>query len=68
MRIAQVIHGFPPEYMAGSEVYTHTLVSELAKRHDVSVFTRIENPYEEEYVTEIQKRNGFEVFRINNIS
>lgn len=68
MRIAQVIHGFPPEYMAGSEVYTHTLVSELAKRHDLSVFTRIENPYKEEYETEIQKRNGFDIFRINNIS
>ncbi len=68
MRIAQVIHGFPPEYMAGSEVYTHALVSELAKRHDLSVFTRIENPYKEKYETEIQKRNGFDVFRINNTS
>ena len=44
MKILQVIHGFPPYYMAGSEVYTYNLCQELKKYHEVFVFTRIEDP------------------------
>lgn len=43
MRILKVIHGYPPRYNAGSEVYSQTLCRELAKRHDVHVFTRDED-------------------------
>ena len=38
MRILQVIHGYPPYYMAGSEVYTYNLARELAKSNEVFVF------------------------------
>jgi glycosyltransferase involved in cell wall biosynthesis len=65
MKVLQVIHGFPPYYMAGSEIYTHTLTTELAKRVDVSVFTRIENPYAPPYTFTEESLNGILVRRIN---
>ncbi|MGK3964056.1 glycosyltransferase [Sorangium sp. So ce118] len=49
MRILQVIHGYPPRYNAGSEVYTQTLAQGLAARHDVQIFTREENPFAPDY-------------------
>ena len=52
MRIVQVIHGFPPRNMAGSEVYTYNLSKELSKRHEVIVFYRISDTQQEEYATE----------------
>ena len=43
IRILLVIHGYPPFYMAGSEVYTYNLARELAKSNEVYVFHRIED-------------------------
>lgn len=43
MRILKIIHGYPPRYNAGSEVYSQTLCRELAKRHEVRVLTREED-------------------------
>jgi glycosyltransferase involved in cell wall biosynthesis/MoaA/NifB/PqqE/SkfB family radical SAM enzyme len=41
MRVLKVIHGYPPTYSAGSEVYSQTLCHELSRQgHDVLVFTR----------------------------
>lgn len=45
MRILQVIHGYPMRYNAGSEVYTQTLSHGLARRHEVHVFTRVEDSF-----------------------
>jgi len=43
MRILKVIHGYPPTYSAGSEVYSQTLCHELSRQgHEVRVFTREE--------------------------
>lgn len=58
MHILKIIHGFPPLYNAGSEVYSKSIVKELSKKHKVSVFTREENTYtpdfqiREEFVSE----------------
>lgn len=49
MKIVQVIHGYPPRYNAGSEVYTQGLCQALAARHEVHVFTRQENAFLPEY-------------------
>ncbi len=49
MRILKVIHGYPPRYNAGSEVYTQTLCQGLAKRHEVHVFTREEDSFAPDY-------------------
>ena len=45
MHILKIIHGYPPNYNAGSEVYSQSICNELSKKHKVSVFTREENPY-----------------------
>jgi len=65
MKILHVIHGFPPFYMAGSEVYTYNLTRELAKRDDVFVFTRIENPFEPAYTFYDETIDGVHIRRIN---
>ncbi len=50
MKILKVIHGYPPRYSAGSEVYSKTLCHELvAEGHEVVVFAREENAYKREY-------------------
>ena len=49
----KVIHGYPPLYSAGSEVYSQTLCNELINQgHEVVVFTRQENAYTQEYSVE----------------
>ena len=45
MRVLKIIHGYPPLYNAGSEIYSQTLCAELSARHEVHVFTREENPF-----------------------
>ncbi len=57
MRILKVIHGYPPLYNAGSEVYSQTLCVELSKRHEVHVFTREENPFVNDGVIRHDKDN-----------
>jgi glycosyltransferase involved in cell wall biosynthesis/MoaA/NifB/PqqE/SkfB family radical SAM enzyme len=43
MKVLKVIHGYPPYYSAGSEVYSQNLCHELSKQgHEVMVFTREE--------------------------
>ena len=49
MKILKVIHGYPLRYNAGSEVYSQTLCQALADDHEVHVFTREENPFEEDF-------------------
>lgn len=50
MKILKVIHGYPFRYNAGSEVYSQTLCHELIRQgHEVTVFTRQENAYKQEY-------------------
>ena len=49
MKILKVIHGYPPDYNAGSEVYSQTLCQSLGKSHEVHVFTREENPFLPDY-------------------
>lgn len=49
MKILKVIHGYPPLYNAGSEVYSQLLCHGLAKQHEVHVFTREENPFAEDF-------------------
>lgn len=49
MKILKIIHGYPPAYNAGSEVYSQTICRELAGRHQVRVFSRFENPFIPDY-------------------
>ncbi|MGQ1783849.1 glycosyltransferase [Saccharicrinis sp. GN24d3] len=45
MHILKIIHGYPPNYNAGSEVYSQSIVDELKKTNKITVFTREENEY-----------------------
>ncbi|MDK2947555.1 MAG: hypothetical protein PWQ63_715 [Methanolobus sp.] len=65
MKILMVIHGFPPFYMAGSEVYTYNLCQELKKNNEVYIFSRIENPYEDPYTYFDEEYHGLKVRRVN---
>lgn len=49
MKVLLVIHGYPPRYNAGSEVYTQSLARALADRHEVRVFARYEDPFVAHY-------------------
>lgn len=50
MRVLEVIHGYPPLYNAGSEVYTQTIARGFVKAgHEFSVFTREEDPYRPDF-------------------
>lgn len=65
MKVLQVIHGYPPYYMAGSEIYTYNLSNELAMTINVYVFTRTENPYEPPYTKYDERIKQIKVRRIN---
>ncbi|TXT58949.1 MAG: Glycosyl transferase group 1 [Promethearchaeota archaeon] len=65
LNVLKVIHGYPPYYMAGSEVYTYNLCNELSKFLDISIFTRIEDIYLPPYEVEVSKESGIKVIRVN---
>ena len=66
MKVLKVIHGFPPDYMAGSEVYSYHLVKALLKKVDqINVFTSVDNEFDQEYSTYDEIYNGISVHRIN---
>lgn len=67
MHILKIIHGYPPNYNAGSEVYSQSICNELSKHHKVSVFTREENPYSACYSIREQKVNdNLTLYFVNN--
>ena len=65
MRVLKVIHGYPPRYNAGSEVYSQTLCRELAKRHGVRVFTREEDASRPDGATRVERDGAVTVHVVN---
>ena len=68
LKVLKVIHGYPPYYMAGSEVYTHNLCKELSKTCDVAIFTRIEDEFRSPYEVQESKEEGIHIIRVNKPS
>ena len=67
MHILKIIHGYPPNYNAGSEVYSQSICNELSKRHRVSVFTREENPYSPDFGIRYEKKtDNLNFYFVNN--
>jgi glycosyltransferase involved in cell wall biosynthesis/MoaA/NifB/PqqE/SkfB family radical SAM enzyme len=67
MHILKIIHGYPPDYNAGSEVYSQSICNELAKKHKVSVFTREENPYAPCFeIKHVQENEHLNFYFVNN--
>ena len=65
MRILKIIHGFPPLYNAGSEVYSYSIVEQLSKSHTVLVFTREENVFAPDFQFRREKRQRYDVVLVN---
>ncbi|WP_395045046.1 hypothetical protein [Flavobacterium sp.] len=57
MHILKIIHGYPPNYNTGSEVYSQSICNELSKTNKVSVFTREENPYAKDFTIRKEIKN-----------
>lgn len=66
MNILQVVSGFPPFNTFGTEVYAYNLSKELAKKHKVFVFYRINDLNLREYALNHRRLDGLEIFSINN--
>lgn len=68
MRVLLVAHGFPPTAMGGTEIYTHDLARALrsAFGDEVFVLAREADPSRPEYELRHERRDGVEVFLVNN--
>jgi len=66
MKILKVIHSFPPFTLAGTEVYSYNLSLELLKRHEVSVFFRVNHPGQEEYSLTKSTYHGLKIYTLNH--
>ncbi|WP_051633251.1 glycosyltransferase [Thermonema rossianum] len=66
MHILKIIHGYPPYYNAGSEVYSQSICNELSKKHKVTVVTREENPYLPDFHVRYEKSHeNLQFFYVN---
>ncbi|SFD28404.1 glycosyltransferase [Algibacter pectinivorans] len=67
MHILKIIHGYPPNYNAGSEVYSQSICNQLSKENAVSVFTREQNPYAPDFEIRHQKvSSNLHLYFVNN--
>lgn len=65
MKILKIIHGYPPNYNAGSEVYSQSICNELVKQNEVIVFTREENLYAADHTIKKEAKNGITFYVTN---
>ncbi|MFN0201451.1 MAG: glycosyltransferase [Bacteroidia bacterium] len=65
MKILKIIHGYPPNYNAGSEVYSQSICNELKKEHEIFIFTREENLYAADHEIREEKRDNLHFFYVN---
>ena len=68
LNILKIIHGYPPYYMAGSEVYTFNLSNELSKFFNITIFTRVEDDFQKPYTIKESDENGITIIRVNKPS
>jgi glycosyltransferase involved in cell wall biosynthesis len=67
MRILQIVHEFPPDAWAGTELVTLQLSRVLqARGHEVTVMTRVADPTAEEFSCREEQRYGLNVITIVN--
>ncbi|MSQ47155.1 MAG: glycosyltransferase [Deltaproteobacteria bacterium] len=67
MRILQIVHGFPPEAWAGTELVTYHLAHALqARGHQLTVLTRTADPTAPEFSLQAERYDGLAVVRVVN--
>ncbi len=65
MRILQVVHGFPPQAWAGTELLTFYLSHALSARgHEIGVFARTEDLKAKEFTFREEGLEGLRIFRV----
>ena len=57
MKILKIIHGDPPIYNAGAEVYSQSICDELSKKNEITIFSREENPYKQDFKIRTENRH-----------
>ncbi len=68
MHLLKIIHGYPPLYNAGSEVYSQSLCDALqGQGHQITVFTREEDPYRLDFELRREERGGGQVIYYVNM-
>ncbi len=67
LHILKIIHGYPPKYNAGSEVYSQSICNELSKFCRVSIFTREENSFAADFVIREDKESDNRIKYFVNI-
>lgn len=65
MHILKIIHGYPPNYNAGSEVYSQSIVDELKKNNKVTIFTREENEYLPDFNFRYETKDNIDFVYVN---
>lgn len=67
LRILYVVHGFPPQDLAGTEVHTLNVARGAAARgHRVAVFHRVSAPDQPSYRVDAGEFEGLSVYRMVN--
>lgn len=67
MKILFIVHGFPPDALGGTEIYTHDLAHAFVRRGaEVTILCREADPARPEYAVRREEREGLIVWRINN--
>ncbi|NOQ28114.1 MAG: glycosyltransferase [Bacteroidales bacterium] len=65
MHILKIIHGYPANYNAGSEVYSQSIVDQLKKTNKITVFTREENEYIADFNFRYETKDGVDFVYVN---
>lgn len=68
LRILYVVHGFPPDTWAGTEIYTYNIAKEMARLgHEVAILTRAPAEGDEpEFSLREEEFQGLRVFRMTH--
>src|ERR1051325_5332280 len=61
MRIVHVTHELPPYELAGTAIYTWNIARAQAGHHQVSVFSRLQDPKVEPYRVHDEERDGLKI-------
>jgi GT2 family glycosyltransferase/glycosyltransferase involved in cell wall biosynthesis len=70
MRILEVVHGFPPAALGGTEIYAHAHALALGRHFgdEIVVLTREQDPGRAEYDVRTEQRDGLRIVSVNNTS
>lgn len=68
LKLLYVVHGFPPDTWAGTEIYTYNIAKEMQRRgHDVRILARGPGTGDEpEFTCELEEFQGLKIHRMTH--